>query len=223
MNKSNNPFNGKTPEFVGAYDKLLNHFKVFDVDELMVDNIGLEGYDENASFEERLFTVLTSDSQDWYIDTNGVGWGRKAFYNGESGHFSDVFPKFQDYVFSVSSLKKRFRGKWFNQHKHYLSERLRKLYDEDVLIKLGKNMNRENVYALNNNNGSKISEKLPSFDDKSMVTKFKEDSFNLVFPKCSGAWDKFIEIDSPDPVEKSITESVKALYQLPFIREVNDV
>ena len=196
-------------------DKLLEHYEVFDI----------SAYDdlESESFEEQVIEVLTSDIHPWVTDVSGLGWKREAFYNSDSGYYSELFPKFQKNVFCVSSLKKRFRGKWFNQHKHYLSERLRKLYDEDVLIKLGKNPNNENIYALNNNNGSKISEKLPSFDDTSKVIRFKEDAFNLAFPNCSAEWDQFIELDSPHPIESSITESVEALYQLPFIKEVKDV
>ena len=97
------------------------------------------------------------------------------------------------------------------------------MYDEDVLIKLRQSPNRENVYALNNNNGSKISEKLPSFDDGSKVLSFKTHAFDLVFPDCVQGWDEFIEMDSPKPEEKSITESVEALIpNLPFLKEVSE-
>lgn len=201
-------------------DKLLEHYDVFNLDDPAINN-GMT-YDESANFEEQVIEVLTGSLQSWIADEKGTAWRRTAFYNEDNGYYSEIFPKFQHNVFTVSTLKKRFRGKWFNQHKHYLSERLRKLYDEDVLIKLGKTQGGENLYALNNNNGSKISEKLPSFDDKSKIEEFKEKAFNLAFPKCSDAWDEFLEYDSDDPIEKSLTESVRALYDLPFIREVSD-
>ena len=77
---------------------------------------------------------------------------------------------------------------------------------------------------MNNNNGSKISEKLPSFDDVSLSEDFKHQAFERAFPKYIDEWDEFIELDSPKPVEKSLTESVEALFpNLPFIREANDV
>lgn len=202
-------------------DKLLDFFDVFDIDAIRPEDT--TAFDESKSFDEQLLDCLTYEYADFVCDENGTNWKKKAFYNQENGYFSESYPKFQNNVFCVSTLKKRFRGKWFNQHKHYLSERLRKLYDEDVIIKLGKTMNNENLYVLNNNNGSKISEKLPSFDDKSKVEMFKNDAFILGFPKCSDEWDAFIEYDSPQPLEKSLTESVRALYQLPFIKEVKDV
>ena len=196
-------------------DKLLENYEVFDLS--IYDD-----FDASKPFEEEVVRLLTNDIT-YTTDETGQRWKREALYNTESGYFSESYPKVQKNVFTVSSLKSRFKGKWFNQHKHYLSERLRKLYEGDVLIKLGKNLNNENVYALNSNNGSKISEKLPSFDDESKVHQFKKDTFDLVFPKYADEWDHFIEMDSPKPVEKSLTESVKALYQLPFIKEVKDV
>lgn len=202
-------------------DKLLDVFDVIDIEDL-TDH--LDGYDESNTFEENLKAVLCDEGKNWVSEETKVSWKSVAFYNVSTDHFNENYPKFQNNVFCVSSLKKRFRGKWFNQHKHYLSERLWKLSDEDIIIKLGKTTNNENLYCLNNNNGSKISEKLPSFDDKSLVKKFKRDAFELVFPNLSDEWDEFIEMDSPHPLEKSITESVGALYpNLPYIKEAKDV
>ena len=202
-------------------DKLLDFFDVIDVEDL-TDH--LDGYEESNTFEENLKAVLCDESKDWVSEETKVSWKSVAFYNVSTDHFNENYPKFQNNVFCVSSLRKRFRGKWFNQHKHYLRQRLWKLSDEDIIIKLGKTTNNENLYCLNNNNGSKISEKLPSFDDKSLVEKFKADAFELVFPNLSKEWDEFIEMDSPHPLEKSITESVDALYpNLPYIKEAKDV
>lgn len=201
-------------------DKLLEHYEVFDLDKLERD---IESYDDSKSFEEQLIDCLTYENATYVSNENGASWKKVAIYNVENGYFSEMCSEFQNNVFCVSSLKKRFRGKWFNQQKHYLSDRLMKLYNEDVIIKLGKTMGNENLYALNNNNGSKISEKLPSFEDISKIKSFKEDVFDLVFPKCSQDWDRFIEYDNAKPFEKSLTESVEALYNLPYIKEAKDV
>lgn len=201
-------------------DKLLDSFEVFDLDEL--DDHMQDYYEESDSFEDKVKALVTS-IDDYTTDDEGAIWVRRAFYNEHNDYFSPTYPKFQKNVFTVSTLKKKFRGKWFNQHKHYLPERLRKLWDEDVLIKLGKSPSKENVYALNNNNGSKISEKLPSFDDESKVADFKAHAFDLVFPNCTDGWDEFIEMDSEKPEEKSLTESVDALIPtLPFLKEVSE-
>jgi hypothetical protein len=196
-------------------DKLLEYYEVFDLSVY-------DDFDSSKSFESEAKRLLCNDVT-YTTSETGQSWKRTAFYNDESDKFSELYPKVEKNVFTVSSLKSRFKGKWFNQHKHYLSNRLRKLYDEGVLIKFGQNLSNENVYALNNNNGSKISEKLPSFDDTSKINQFKESVFDLVFPNCSDDWDKFIEYDEAKPLEKSLTESVEALYNLPYIKEANDV
>ena len=203
-------------------DKLLESFEVFDLEELQSKCSTIDGYDESNGYEENLRALLTNSafSSD---DDRGVAWKKVAFYNENNNQYSEEYPPFKNKVFTVSSLKKKFRGKWFNQHKHYLSDRLWKLYDEDVLLKIGL-CGKENLYCLNNNNGSKISEKLPSFNDKSKVEEFKHNAFDKAFPEYSDEWDKFIELDSPKPIEKSITESVEALYpKLPYIKETEDV
>lgn len=201
-------------------DKLLEYYEVFDIQKI---RNGFDDFDDNVSFEDQVKDACTYSLQPWITNETKATWIKDAFYNSDNGFYSDVFPRFQKNVFCVTSLKKRFRGKWFNQHKHYLGNRLRKLYDEDVLIKLGKTTGGENLYALNNNNGSKISEKLPSFDDMSKVSDFKAHAFDLAFPNCSDEWDKFIELDSPKPIEKSLTESVEALFpNLPYLKEVSD-
>lgn len=198
-------------------DKLLDYFEVFDLDELDP----AQTYDKDASFEEQLQQVITEVDSLKTDDSQGAMWKTDFLYNEATGYYSDSCKRFKKYVFSINTLRKRFRGKWFNQHKHYLSSRLLKLYEEDVIIKLGK-CEKVNVYALNNNNGSKISEKLPSFNDTSKVEDFKHHAFDLAFPKYSDEWDKFIELDSADPDETSITESVDALVCLPFIKQVSE-
>ena len=213
------------PDEARLGDKLLDHYEIFDEDYLMSQVSSLDGFDQKASYEDRIVTLVSQESCPWVVedeDSNKPSWRRMKFYNPYNGEYSDSSPFFQDNIFTVSLLKKRFRGKWFNQQSQYLSSRLLKLYNEEVLIKLGKTHGGENVYALNNNNGSKISEKLPSFDDESKVESFKKEGFDLAFPKYSDEWERFIEMDSPKPEERSLTESVKALFKLPFIKEAND-
>lgn len=208
------------PDEARLGDKLLEFYEVFDINKL---NPPMEGFDESKPFDEKLYDVLTAEGQDWVSeDEMGVGWKRSAFFNRHNGQFSDSSRFFQNNYFTISSLKKRFRGKWFNSQKQYLSNRLMKLEQGGVLIKLGK-VDKENLYVLSNDNGSKISEKLPSFDDNSKIGECKK-TFLQIYPSLEEEWDKFIESDKDKPNEKSLTESVKALFpNLPYIKEANDV
>lgn len=209
------------PDEARLGDKLLEYYEVFDLDEL---SFGEATLDENKTFEEQVIANITKDIHEWVSsDEYGTTWTRKAFYNDHDGYYSDSSPYFRENIFTVDTLKKRFKGKWFNSQKNYLSHRLRKLYDGGVLIRLGKTHDKKNVYALSNENGSKISEKLPSFDNKSKIKECKE-VFCKIYPSASEEWDKFIEFDEDKPEEKSLTESVPALFpNLPYIKGDADV
>ena len=207
------------PDEARLGDKLLEYYEVFDLKKL---SSAEEVFDEKLPYEEKVKFVLTEDGHEWVSeDETGVAWKKEAVYNRYNGLFSDASPHFQNNLFTISSLKKRFRGKWFNSQKQYLSNRLNKLADGGVLIKIAK-VDRENLYALSDDNGSKISEKLPSFDDKSKIEECKA-TFLEIYPSLEKEWDKFIESDKDKPNEKSLTESVRALFpHLPYIKESNE-
>jgi hypothetical protein len=204
------------PDEARLGDKLLEKYEVFDLDEL---ETGESKLDSSKTFEEQVIENITDESHEWVSDDEyGTTWLRNSIFNSHNGFFSDLSPYFKDNVFTVGTLKKRFRGKWFNSQKGYLSHRLMKLYDGGVLIKLGKTNDNQNLYALSNENGSKISEKLPSFDDLSKIKECK-DVFVKIYPSMSQEWDEFLDYDHEKPEEKSITESVPALFpNLPYIK-----
>ena len=197
-------------------DQLIQLFKVFDLEKL--DNGTL--IDEDSSFEDNVIFSLTNESQVWVTDVDKRnGWQNGFFYNIHNGYFSKDYPEFQDYVFTVGSLKKKYgRNKWLKSNITYVSDRLRKLYEGGVLIKLGKTYNNENLYALSNENGEKISVKIPSFTDKSKIN-YSRKLFESSYPEYISEFDKFIEYDKEKPDETSLTESVPALFpRLPYIQ-----
>ena len=156
------------PDEARLGDKLINTYQVFDLEEL---NAGI--VDESNSFEENVIIALKLEDQDWVCMDDIHNWKHDYFYNPYNDYFSIDYKKFKDYVFTVSSLKRRYsRKKWFKNHINYLSDRLRRLYEGGVLIIIGKTDKGENVYALSNENGEKISVKIPSFNDKSKINHF---------------------------------------------------
>lgn len=207
------------PDEARLGDKLLEYYDVIDVHKLAKSP---DDFDENMPFDEKVYSILTNENQDWVCDDDvGVAWKRQFFYNAHNGEFSINSSHLQNNCFTITSLKKRFKGKWFNSQKQYLSNRLRRLRDGGVLIEIAK-VDKENLYALSDDNGSKISEKLPSFDDKSKIEECKQ-TFLEIYPTLEDEWDEFIEFDKDKPNDKSLTESIKALFpNLPFIKESNE-
>lgn len=197
-------------------DKLIENFKVFNLDNL---SYGLTELDKSLSFEENLISVLSDENHDWVCDEDGASWTRDFFYNIHSGYWSIDYKGFKDHVFTVSSLKKRFgRSKWLKTNIHYISERLRRLYEGGVLVILGKTKSNENVYALSDENGEKISVKIPSFTDKSK-TRIAENLFKTLYPEYVEELEVFLGSDADEPSESSLTETIDALFpNLPFIK-----
>lgn len=197
-------------------DKLIEIFTVFDLEAL---NEGLLALDEDATFEENAISILTNEVKDWVCEEDTHNWKRSYFYNSINGYFSSDYKKFNDYVFTVSSLKKRFnRSKWLKTNLPYVSDRLRRLYEGNVLIILGKTEHNENVYALSDENGEKISIKIPSFTDKKQL-EVSKNLFTKIYPDYIGEFDTFLSMDSDNANEYSLTESIDALFpNLPYIK-----
>ena len=203
------------PDEARLGDKLIGTYNVFDLDEL---NAGI--VDESNNFEENVIIALKLEDQEWVCDEDIHNWKHDFFYNPYNDYFSPDYKKFKDYVFTVSTLKRRYgRKKWFKSHINYLSDRLRRLYEGGVLIILGKTDKNENVYALSNENGEKISVKIPSFTGKAKLNQSKR-LFDILYPNHSRDFDDFLRFDEGKPDERSLTESVSALFPaLPFLKD----
>lgn len=199
-------------------DKLIELFDVLDLESL---NKGGFTMSDDDTFEENAINVLSiqSNNKEWICEEDTPNWKRAYLYNSINGYWSADYKEFNNYVFTVSSLKKRFnRSKWMRNNIHYVSDRLRRLYEGNVLIILGKTDKNENLYALNNENGEKISVKIPSFTDKQQLSTGRN-LFEKIYPDYLDDFDEFLSSDSDTPVEHSLTESINALFpNLPFIK-----
>ena len=202
-------------------DELLSRFELFDFSELETDVM----YDENDSYEDKVMLLLKSEEYGYQSeDNNNIAWKDEFAYNVYNGQCNIKYPFFEDNWFTVSSLKKRFgRQKWFKRNRDYVSKRLFKLVDEGIILKIGKD-GKENVYCLNNNHGSKISEKLPDFEDNKNMDESRN-LFGLMFPSNKEDFDEFVEMDSDEEEDSSnITESVIPIFpNLPYLRGDFDV
>ena len=199
-------------------DELLARYKLFDLSELESNVM----FDSEDSYEDKVMLLLKSDEYGYQPSSseliNSIQWKDDYAYNVVNGQCNIKFPFFQDNWFTISSLKKRFgRSRWFKKNKGYVSDRLYKLSEENILLKIGKD-GKENVYCLNEGNGSKISEKLPNFSDKICMDKSRE-LFDLLFPDNINDYDAFVESDNNKEEDTSnLTETIKPMFpNLPYL------
>lgn len=200
-------------------DELLSRYELFDFSELKKD----VGYEEikDYPYEDKVMLLLKSEEYGFQadgMDINSVQWKEDYAYNVLNGQCNIKYPDFENIWFTIDSLKKRFgRSKWFKKNKPYLRDRLYKLVDEGVLLKIGKD-GKQNVYCLNNNHGSKISEKLSDFSDKKSL-KQSRDLFQKLFPDNLDDYDEFVRKDSEGEEDTSnLTESIIPMFpKLPYL------
>ena len=126
---------------------------------------------------------------------------------------------FHYYFFSVSSIRRAYASQlWYRNIKESLSQKLRKLYENKYLIKLGKstsNGNVENVYGLVPNLSDKIDNNIPVFGGE-RLKKGKEE-FKRKYPSLYDEFDEFITKDRRkrcNNVDFEVNEST--LYNVPW-------
>lgn len=120
------------------------------------------------------------------------------------------------YFFTVSSIRRAYASQlWYRNVKATLPQKLRKLYENKYLIKLGKSHNNENIYGLSPNLTEKIENNIPVFGGE-RLNKGKEE-FKRKYPLLYDDFETFINKDRMircNRVDFEINEST--LYNVPW-------
>lgn len=164
------------------------------------DTFKLETVDEDALWEDLVRTEI-----EYNIDENG-----KIVLD------SDLRKK----CFTLKSLKSAHRNKrWYRKSKNYVSERIIRLMDEEVIVNIGKEQGSgHNVYCLNKGMESSVESALPNFT-KPMIDKASS-VFKMVYPQQYDEYLEFLENDTDCDVT-DLFESVEPIINdLPFLEEV---
>lgn len=197
-------------------DMILQEYDVFDLSECG----NIDQY-VDVTFEDKVMGLLKSDQ---YGYDSREEFNPDKAYDIRTGQCNLKHPLFKDNWFTISTLKRDHRRKkWFKRNREYLSQRLYKLSEEGILLKIGKD-GKENVYCLNDVIGTKISEKLPDLDNKKNLEKSRE-LFEKLFPNNLEDYDLFIEMDNESEENtESLTESIVPIFpDLPYLRGGFDV
>lgn len=123
-------------------------------------------------------------------------------------------------LFTLKSLKSAHRNKrWYRKSRNYVSERINRLLDEEVIVNVGKEQGTKyNVYCLNQGMESSVDSALPNFNQE-LINK-ASNVFKMVYPN---QYDDFISfLDKDDELDTTdLFEVVKPLIgNLPFLEEV---
>ena len=215
-------FNNKeTPIVIASMQDNINALNVFSASNLLPDEIK---FANGLIHEYKVAPINTLDEdfdrgvQDWIIDWLNREDSEKAKDKFEyDGKFDEEKDEFTDYFFSVETLKKRHRNKqWFRKSgAKNVSNRLTALYNEGILIKVGKSIHGNmNVYALNKGRDKPVEEVIPEFKSEDLEKAKK--LFKQIYPDVYPEFEEFVEQDSA--IKVSLFETVKPIIEdLPFL------
>lgn len=212
-------FNEKeTPIVIASMQDNINALNVFSASNLLPDEIKFA----NGLIQEYdviPVNVLDEDFDkgvhDWIEDWLDTEKAQDQFdYHAK---IDEEMDEIKDYVFSVETLKKKHRNKqWFRKSgAKNASNRLTALYNEGILIKVGKSTHGNmNVYALNKGSDKPIEEVIPEFKPEHLE-KAKQ-LFKQTYPEIYPEFLEFVENDNYSG--GSLFETVKPIIEdLPYL------
>lgn len=118
--------------------------------------------------------------------------------------------------FTVTSLKREYGNiKAIKDIKNSLSNRLRKLYENNYLVKIGQSNKNENIYGLVFDINKRLNYNIPIFRMNEMAKSQKE--FERKYPKLYGRYCSFIEKDFEKPIQNKNYDVEKCeIYNIPW-------
>lgn len=167
-------------------------------------------YDDEITVSEYEKIVIQKGEKDlFYTDEDGslIGWDTQYVEEKKEIHY--IF-------FTVRSIRRAYASQlWYRNVKNKLPQKLRKLYENKYLIKIGKSKNNENIYGLAPNLSEKIENNIPSFGGERLKKGKLE--FQRKYPSLNKEFTEFIDKDRMkrcSHVDFEINEST--LYKVPW-------
>lgn len=170
-------------------------------------DLGLEEDVPVSEYEKRLQDDMKNDLFIINEDGSISEWDKQYVEEEDGIHY---------FFFTVSSIRRAYASQlWYRNVKNNLPTKLRKLYENKYLVKIGKSTNNENVYGLIPNLTEKIENNIPVFGGE-RLKKGKEE-FRRKYPSLYDDFEEFINKDRMrrcSKVDFEIKEST--LYQVPW-------
>ena len=167
-------------------------------------------YEKDMSVSEYEKIVREDGEDDLFrVNEDGSisGWEHQYVEDEKEAHY---------FFFTVSSIRRAYASQlWYRNVKNKLSQKLRKLYENKYLIRIGKSTNNENIYGLAPNLTEKIENNIPSFGGERLQKGKSE--FKRKYPKLYDDFEEFINKDRMrrcSKVDFEINEST--LYNVPW-------
>lgn len=125
--------------------------------------------------------------------------------------------------FTLKSLSKEHRDKrWFRKSRNYVSERIDRLVEENIIVNVGKEHGTgHNIYALNEGMTSSVDSPLPNFEKKFHLERAAT-LFQRVFPSQFDDYTEFMASDTDEDVTDIFEKIEPIIPDLPYLEGVFD-
>lgn len=213
---------GLLPTEVALIKGLLDNYVCYnDVSELNYD------IDDDISFEDAVINFNKTDDKEDTVDLhyeeiptdNGTKYYVKDWDEGYQYYDTEIDDYDTRYVwFTVPKIKSLFGNKrWYRNISKKLSEKLLKLHEFGMLVKVGKTESGANIYGINYGVEDYINNIEPNWNRTAINEGIKE--FHRKYPSLIDEFDEFINVDRKLNIKYTDMEiKDNGLYDLPWKR-----
>lgn len=195
---------GLLPSEIALAKGILKIYKEFPSD-LLVDVD-----DEDATYED---IVIESAVDDDTIITEQDEVTGKYYLDGFHNAYLDNDGNATYCFFTIDSLKKgNSNQRWYRENRNNMSDKLYKLYNYGILIKIGYDKKGRNIYGISNNADNRINNTNPKFLKKDV--DLAKDIFHERYPALSDEFDLFVNKQMNLNVKHTNFEIRSHLYDL---------
>lgn len=208
-----------TDVFISSKRDNINALNIFDSANLLPDETRFaNGIIQEYELIEYEGVIMDDDEMTWEDKVKS-----EMEYCEVDGGTYKLGSKERKKVFTLKSLGKDHRDKrWYRKSRNYISERVNKLVEENILIFVGKESGTgHNIYTLNEGMTSSVDSPLPNFEKHSSLEKATH-LFEKIFPSAIDEYMEFVASDV-DVDTTDIFEKVKPIIDdLPYLEGVFD-
>ncbi len=166
--------------------------------------------DEDATYED---IVIESAVDDDTIVTEQDDVTGKYYLDGFHNGYIDDEGNTKYCFFTIDSLKKgNSNQRWYRENRNNMSDKLYKLYNYGILIKIGYDQKGRNIYGISNNADNRINNTNPKFLKKDIDLAM--DLFHERYPSLTEEFDWFVNEQKKLNVKNTNFEIRSHLYDL---------
>lgn len=195
---------GLLPSEIALAKGILKIYKEFPSD-LLVDVD-----DEDATYEDIVIESAVDD--DTIITEQDEVTGKYYLEGFHNGYITDEGNTVYCF-FTIDSLKKgNSNQRWYRENRNNMSDKLYKLYNYGILIKIGYDKKGRNIYGISNNANNRINNTNPKFLKKDV--DLAKHIFHERYPDLSEEFDLFVNKQQQLNVKHTNFELKTHLYDL---------